>query len=553
MNAHLSDRTRGWLRFVWDKATTADDWSSAGEPHAWWDRESTAPMCSFPRFDLGETAYILPVLVDQTPAWREVYTRIADELVGRHTTFWAAADWLTLIGNDPYRDQYPPEWLGFLPERLRGRYDPPGWTANGIEPWGLQPDPIGADGNLFFRGFFNLLLSVYRYVSGNTKWEHPFEVSGYRDRRFEWTHHGIAEFLNLQWKERPQGPHCENTKIWPFCLSAAGLGLQLYDGVAGTSFHGVYDEWVEYAKRHYLVLDSRGALRNFPFYYDPIEDQMCGFPDPMVAFAALAITPYVVPQNPQFGRFLYEEAVRKLGWDDLSKPLLTLFPDPRFISIGLLVAQDLGDETTATRLRRHTEERFDPRWFGEERDRFGWWFGLDEPWPRGQLSALQMVCEAAGPGAWSRAFREPNLRKFDEPTIRGVDYPSLAIHRAWNDPADGVLHVGTCVGTPSRRGAPTTFHVTKLAQPAAVEMHCDAEPFPRWRVVGDDTIEIETEIERHEFRIATRSRAVSDVEGRRSRRVAVGESAAADLSGEARRAYVPVAASCSCCATGGLT
>ena len=37
-------------------------------------------MCSFPRFDLGETAYILPVLVDQTPAWREVYTRIADEL-----------------------------------------------------------------------------------------------------------------------------------------------------------------------------------------------------------------------------------------------------------------------------------------------------------------------------------------------------------------------------------------------------------------------------------------------------------------------------------------
>ena len=25
------------------------------------------------------------------------------------------------------------------------------------------------------------------------------------------------------------GPHCENTKAWPFCLSAAGLGLMMYD------------------------------------------------------------------------------------------------------------------------------------------------------------------------------------------------------------------------------------------------------------------------------------------------------------------------------------
>jgi hypothetical protein len=116
----------------------------------------------------------------------------------------------------------------FLPPHLRGRYDPPGWTANGVAPWGLQPDPIGADGNLFFRGFFNLLLSIYVYVSG--------DATGYRDRRFRWSPsparrrrrrdrggHEIAEFLDLQWKDRPQGPHCENTKIWPFCVSGAGL------------------------------------------------------------------------------------------------------------------------------------------------------------------------------------------------------------------------------------------------------------------------------------------------------------------------------------------
>lgn len=553
MDAHLSDRTRGWLRFVWDKATTPDDWSSAGEPKAWWDRDSTAPMCSFPRFDLGETAYILPVLVDQTPAWREVYTRIADELVGRHTTFWAAADWLTLIGHDPGQSEYPPEWLAFVPERLRGRYDSPGWTGNGIEPWGLQPDPIGADGNLFFRGFFNLLLSVYRSVSGDTKWEKPFEVTGYQDRRFAWTHAEIAEFINLQWKERPQGPHCENTKIWPYCLSAAGLGLQLYDGVTGSAYHGVYHEWVEYAQKHYVELDGKGGLKKFPWYYDPIEDRVCGFPDPMVAFAALAITPYLVPQNAEFGRFLYEEAVRKLGWNDAAKRLLTLFPDPRFLTIGLLIAQDLGDETTAKRIRQHAEEHFDPRWFGEEEDRFAWWFGLDEPWPRGQLSALQMVCEAAGPGAWSRAFREPDLRKFDEPTVEGVDYPSLAVRRAWNDRTNGTLHVGTCVGTPSHRGAATKFRVTKLADPAAMEIHCDGERFPGWRVVGGDAIEIDSDVKTHEFHIAMRVRPADGI-GKESSQGTAATSTKGGVTSSAisRRDYVPApAASCACCASGG--
>jgi hypothetical protein len=64
----LDERARGWLRFVWDKATTPDDWSSTGRPNAWWDRHSTPPMCSLLRFDLHETGYVLPVMCDLTPA-----------------------------------------------------------------------------------------------------------------------------------------------------------------------------------------------------------------------------------------------------------------------------------------------------------------------------------------------------------------------------------------------------------------------------------------------------------------------------------------------------
>lgn len=163
--AALSDRALGWLRFIWDKATTPDDWSDQGEPHPWWDRYTAPPMCSFPRFDLHYMSYVLPVMLEATPAWREAYTRIADELIRRCTSFWGAVDWCTLIGPDPGVDRYPPEWLAFIPEPLRGRYAPPGWTANGVEPWGLQPDPVGADGNVFYRGWLNLLLGTRRYVS----------------------------------------------------------------------------------------------------------------------------------------------------------------------------------------------------------------------------------------------------------------------------------------------------------------------------------------------------------------------------------------------------
>ncbi len=88
----LTEQTRGWLRHLWRKATTQDDWSRDGEPHPWWDRYSLEPMLSFPRFDLSESSYALLLMARKTPAWREVYTRILDEMVRRHTTHWAAVD-----------------------------------------------------------------------------------------------------------------------------------------------------------------------------------------------------------------------------------------------------------------------------------------------------------------------------------------------------------------------------------------------------------------------------------------------------------------------------
>ena len=34
----LNQRAVGWLNFLYQKATTPDDWTEDGDPHEWWYR-----------------------------------------------------------------------------------------------------------------------------------------------------------------------------------------------------------------------------------------------------------------------------------------------------------------------------------------------------------------------------------------------------------------------------------------------------------------------------------------------------------------------------------
>ncbi len=206
----------GWLRYLHRKATTADDWDRGGRPHPHWDNTTGPPMLSWHRFDLIDSSYAVALMSDRTPAWREVYSEILNELVIRHTSWWAAEDWMTQFGPDPDRADYPDKWRPLVPPDVWGNYDVPGWTANGIEPYGVQMDPVAADGMLFFKGFFALLLGLHRYVSGDDRWNEPFEMIRDGEHTFTWTHSGVVAHLADQWRERRSGVHCENTKIWPY-------------------------------------------------------------------------------------------------------------------------------------------------------------------------------------------------------------------------------------------------------------------------------------------------------------------------------------------------
>jgi len=211
-----SDRDRGWLRYLYRKTTTPDNWDKDGHPSEHWDDTTGAPRRSWHRWDLLATSFSAALMAERTPAWREVYSRVLDEMVSRFTGYWAAKDWLDQIGDDPDRENYPEEWYEqLIPPFLRGKYDVPGWTANGVDPWGLQMDPVGADGNLFYKGDFLVVAGLHLLVSGDEKWNQPFDIVRDGANTFSWTHSSIAQHLFNQMNANPQGCHCENTKIWP--------------------------------------------------------------------------------------------------------------------------------------------------------------------------------------------------------------------------------------------------------------------------------------------------------------------------------------------------
>ena len=143
-------------------------------------------------------------MADKTPAWREVYGRILDELTSRHTTHWAAVDWLNQFGHDPNRDKYPESFKGKIDATVFGSYDTPGWTANDTYGLGVQPDPIEAKGMLFFKGWFTMLMAAAEYVSGGDvrlSWDNParpWRMAGVADTSQEWTLTRMARHLEGQ-------------------------------------------------------------------------------------------------------------------------------------------------------------------------------------------------------------------------------------------------------------------------------------------------------------------------------------------------------------------
>lgn len=110
---------------------------------------------------------------------------------------------------------------------------------------------------------------------------------------------------------------------------------------------------------------------------------------------------------------------------------------------------------------------------------------------------MAAAAEASGEGAWWSIFNRPNLRKFDEPTVQGVDFPTLALSRAWWDPELEVLTLSTVAQSQRQVGQPTSFRVSNAGDPLRWRVLCDGRSHQARSAAGD--LEVLTTVGKHEF------------------------------------------------------
>jgi hypothetical protein len=116
---------------------------------------------------------------------------------------------------------------------------------------------------------------------------------------------------------------------------------------------------------------------------------------------------------------------------------------------------------------------------------------------------MSILAEIGDGTVWSDAFQAPYLDKYSAPTVEGIDYPSMGVRQAWNDPEGGVLHVSTYAITPDVRGQDTTWRVTNVPNTGEVFILIDGQPFDRFEVESSGTIRLDTDISEHRYQIFT--------------------------------------------------
>ena len=214
-------------------------------------------------------------------------------------------------------------------------------------------------------------------------------------------------------------------------------------------------------------------------YYDPVIDH-----HHMRSGMALSLPAwYLAPQRRE---------VAEVGWTLAAElngatgdgPLVGL-GDPMSSAALLQLAGEFGDAGEFQRLADAVDEFAEPTW-DTERGEFSFGFGLGEEHPRGQLNARAAAARACSPGAWHRVFNEPNTARFDEPTVIGVDFPSVALSRAFWDAELEELHVTAVPQNQRLRGARTQFRVTNVSDASGWTMQSPgAESTPLAHHAGD--------------------------------------------------------------------
>lgn len=189
-------------------------------PASGWDRVSGAPTTNWYRFDAIGVATTLALAARSGLLDSEAATEAIDGIVDRLRRYHGFNEWVEQAGADPRRGDYPDGWRGTLiPESMWGRYDSPGWAGNGSQALGFQPNPIEAQGGIYYKGFLNYVLGLRTLVDPERPGDEAIEIVYDDERTYRYSHHQLNRILESDFAAaldgRSDGLCCEIHKLWP--------------------------------------------------------------------------------------------------------------------------------------------------------------------------------------------------------------------------------------------------------------------------------------------------------------------------------------------------
>ena len=417
-------------------------------------------MLCWHRFDLIDSTYAVALMADVTPAWREVYGRILDELIFRHTGWWAASDWLTQIGHDPDRADYPDLYRLLIPEHLWGNYDVPGLDRERHRAVGPADGPDRRRRQPVLQGLLprdarpapahDRRRAVERAVRHRPRRREHLHVVPLRDRR------APARAVD---RARPTAATARTPRSGRTASPARASACSCTTCCAAPTTTTVFDALVDRRVPHQVPASRRATScrRAVTLYYDPILDVHHEVP----AMVGMVPAPYLAPQVPDDARRLFEAGMSQLGLWEPTGPVAP--PGTAHVGDCAVDGQGVGPAPHRRRARRRRSTSTTSRRGTRARGEFTWGFELDEPHPRGQYNGTMAAAQVATEGSWWRLANVGPGNRFDEPTVVGVDFPTVALREARWDPATSTLTV-TPVGIGDATGR-TTFRVTTIGDP----------------------------------------------------------------------------------------
>jgi len=106
-----------------------------------------------------------------------------------------------------------------IPLDVWGSYDCPGWAANGQQEAGFEPNPIEAQGAIYYKGFFNLVLGLRALLAPERSPTLPIDIVYDDEWCFRYSHSEINAIVTQEFaaalEGRSQGLCCEIHKLWP--------------------------------------------------------------------------------------------------------------------------------------------------------------------------------------------------------------------------------------------------------------------------------------------------------------------------------------------------